>query len=209
MVFPMSYDPHGPDGMDPSLPESLLPYDKWLDEAQRDVMLQALEHVSRDGLPGEHHFYITFRTQDEAVRIPPHLKARYPLEMTIVLQHQFDNLTVDRTHNLISVGLSFGGAHSILSIPFASILSFTDPYLHLMLRFNPVFIDSPQEAPPEETPAEIHTLFQKHPKPTEPENSPEPSSGQDIDHQDKAPKEAEIVSLSAFRKKPPHPPTES
>lgn len=190
----MSYDHHGPDGMDPSLPKSLLPYDKWFDEAQRDVMLKTLEYVSSKGLPGEHHFYITFRTQDEGVRIPPHLKARYPEEMTIVLQHQFDNLTVDRNHNLLSVGLSFGGVHSILSIPFHSLLTFADPYLQIMLHFNPHLIEKTKEDSVPQDPAEIHNFIAKE----DITCSVDSKNLAEKPHQ-----EAEIVSLSAFRKKTP------
>ena len=76
--------------------ESLLPYDRWTEDAMREVALRALDHAGTHGLPGEHHFYLTFRTDFPGVAIPGHLKARYPEEMTIVVQHQFWDLKVDR-----------------------------------------------------------------------------------------------------------------
>ena len=68
-------------------PESLLPYENWTENALRHVVADAIAHVAVTGLPGEHHFYITFRTDHPGVAIPPRLRAMYPQEMTIVLQH--------------------------------------------------------------------------------------------------------------------------
>ena len=76
-------------------PESLLPYDEWMEAAMRQVVAQAVEYVAANGLPGEHHFYLTFRTDHPGVVIPPRLRAQYPQEMTIVLQHQFWDLKMD------------------------------------------------------------------------------------------------------------------
>ena len=77
-------------------PESLLPYEQWTETALRQVVAQAIEHVAEHGLPGGHHFYLTFRTDHPGVVIPPRLRAQYPQEMTIVLQHQFWDLKMDR-----------------------------------------------------------------------------------------------------------------
>ncbi len=74
--------------------ESLLPYEDWTEAAMREVVARALSYVAEKGLPGEHHFYITFRTDHPGVVIPPRLRAQYPHEMTIVLQHQFWDLRV-------------------------------------------------------------------------------------------------------------------
>jgi len=91
----MSDDDHtGQDGLEHDLPESLLPYDDWVEDAYREVMLRAIEHVAAEGLPGAHHFYLTFRTNRPDVIIPSRLRAQYPEEMTIVLQHQFWDLAV-------------------------------------------------------------------------------------------------------------------
>jgi len=83
------------DEIETEQPDSLLPYVAWTEQALREVPLRALEHVAVQGLPGEHHFYLTFRTDFDGVVIPARLLARYPHEMTIVLQHQFWDLKVD------------------------------------------------------------------------------------------------------------------
>ncbi|MCT6839018.1 MULTISPECIES: SspB family protein [Bombella] len=184
----MSDDTKGPDGFDPTPPSSLLPYDTWLEEAHREVMLKALEHISVHGLPGEHHFYMTFLTRFPGVVIPAALKERYPEEMTIVLQHQFQNLTVDRSARSFSVGLSFGGVPSTLHIPFAAITAFADPHIHLVLRFTPHY---EEEAPP----AEVHNF-----RPTPHEQKPDHAAKDDTPTP--AAEGAEVVSLAAFRKKP-------
>jgi hypothetical protein len=98
-------------------PESLLPYDEWVEEAMRQVVARAIAHVAANGLPGEHHFYVTFRTDYPGVVVPPRLRTRYPQEMTIVLQHQFWDLKMDTEAGLISVGLSFGGVPASLVVP--------------------------------------------------------------------------------------------
>jgi len=86
-----------------------------------------------DSLPGEHHFYITFKTQASGVDIPAHLIAKFPDEMTIVLQNRFWDLTVEE--DLFSVGLSFNQTPSILTIPYAAITAFVDPSVDFGLQF--------------------------------------------------------------------------
>ena len=108
-------------------PESLLPYEDWTETAMRQVVVQAVSHAAANGLPGEHHFYITFRTDHPGVVIPPRLRAQYPQEMTIVLQHQFWDLKMDTEAGLISVGLSFGGVPASLVIPLGAVTGFADP----------------------------------------------------------------------------------
>ncbi len=85
-------------------PESLLPYEKWIEQALRHVVAQAIEHVAVQGLPGGHHFYITFRTDHPGVGIPQRVRAQYPQEMTIVLQHQFWDLAFNQETQAIQVG---------------------------------------------------------------------------------------------------------
>ena len=75
--------------------DSLLPYDEWMEESLRHVIVRAVRHAATVGLPGKHHFYITFRTDYPGVTIPARLREKYPQEMTIVLQHQFRDLTAD------------------------------------------------------------------------------------------------------------------
>ncbi len=116
-------------------PESLLPYALWTEEALRAVVQDALAHVAKHGLSGEHHFYLTFRTDHPGVTMPGHLRARYPQEMTVVLQHKFWDLSVDRGVGSFSVGLSFGGVPAMLSVPFAALTAFADPSVRFGLRF--------------------------------------------------------------------------
>jgi len=130
-------------------PESLLPYDEWTEAALRQVMVFALRHVAEHGLPGAHHFYITFRTDHPGTEVPPRLKAQYPKEMTVVLQHQFWDLAVD--DEAISVGLSFGGAATTLRIPHCAVTGFNDPQVRFGLRFRPEIPEpapEPEPAPP-------------------------------------------------------------
>jgi hypothetical protein len=124
-------------------PESLLPYSTWTEEALRAVVQDALEHVAKHGLPGEHHFYLTFRTDHPGVAIPGHLRARYPQEMTIVLQHKFWDLAVDRGAGTFSVGLSFGGVPAMLTVPFQALTAFADPHVRFGLRFQTAAAEEP------------------------------------------------------------------
>ena len=130
-------------------PESLLPYDRWMEEALRGVVVRALNHAMMEGLPGEHHYYITFRTAFPGVVIPPRLLQKYPEEMTIVLQHQFDNLQVDEDSGFFGVSLSFGGVLSALTVPFAAVTAFVDPHVQYGLRFH---VPAPQAAEPAAAP---------------------------------------------------------
>lgn len=152
-----------------------LRYDRMVEDALRSVVRRALIHVAEHGLPGNHHFYITFRTDHAAAEIPAALRERYPGEMTIVLQHQFDALEV--TDEIVSVTLSFNGAKERLTIPFAAVTTFADPSVNFALQFQPAADSESQR----DTAAE-------------PEHEPEP-----------APAIAEvggkIVALDQFRKK--------
>jgi len=120
--------------MSQTVADSLIPYDEIVQEALRAVVGRVLGQVSASGaLPGEHHFYITFKTQAPGVDIPRRLIERFPDEMTIVIQHRFWDLTVDAER--FSVGLSFGGIPSTLMIPYAAITGFHDPAVNFELRF--------------------------------------------------------------------------
>ncbi len=116
-------------------PESLIPYDEIVQEALRDVVGRVLSAVEAGGaLPGEHHFYITFKTRMPGVEIPKHLSQRFPDEMTIVIQHRFWDLKVE--DDLFSVGLSFGGVPSTLVVPYAALTQFHDPAVEFALTFH-------------------------------------------------------------------------
>jgi uncharacterized protein len=156
------------------LPESMLPYEDWIESAMRQVVVRAIEYVAQNGLPGEHHFYLTFRTDHPGVVIPPRLRAQYPQEMTIVLQHQFWDLKMDTETGLITVGLSFGGVPSSLIIPLTAVTGFADPHVRYGLRFRPAAAPDVPETPEPETAENV-----------KPDTTPQ------------------VVSLDAFRRRPP------
>jgi uncharacterized protein len=115
-------------------PDSLIPYDEIVQEALRAVVGRVLGQIQHDGmLPGEHHFYITFKTTAPGVDIPSHLIARFPDEMTIVLQNKFWDLKVH--DEAFEVGLSFNAIPARLFIPFSSITGFVDPAVNFALQF--------------------------------------------------------------------------
>ena len=121
--------------MSDTAPDSMIPYDEIVQEALRAVVGRVLGQVVAEGgeLPGNHHFYITFKTAAPGVDIPNHLKERFPDEMTIVLQNKFWDLTVGE--DAFSVGLSFNQMPAKLMIPFAAITAFVDPAVDFGLQF--------------------------------------------------------------------------
>ena len=161
---------------DSELPNSLLPYDKWTQTALRQVVMTAVDHAARHGLPGGHHYYITFKTSYPGVAIPDRLRAQYPDEMTIVLQHQFHGLKADQASQTISVGLSFSGVPATLVVPLAAVTAFADPEVKFGLSFN---VDMREAVPAAELPAP-----QGDDVPSRPAEGP-----------------ADVVSLDAFRRK--------
>ncbi len=114
--------------------KDLLRYDLMLQRALRSVLRETLDIAAESGLPGGHHLFITFRTAAEEVEIADYLAARYPDEMTIVLQHEFWGLDVDDKG--FSVHLSFSNRHERLVIPFAAVTAFADPSVRFGLQFD-------------------------------------------------------------------------
>jgi len=114
--------------------EDGLRYDAMVESALRGVVRRALAYAAERGLPGNHHFYISFRTTQPGVDIPAPLRARYPEEMTIVLQHQFWGLDVGE--EAFGVTLSFSDVPERLTIPFAAISAFADPSVRFGLQFD-------------------------------------------------------------------------
>lgn len=157
-------------------------YDKMVETALRGVLREALGVTAKEGLPGEHHFYITFRTRHPEVVIPDYIRARYPDEMTIVLQHHFWGLEV--TDEWFEVTLSFNRMNERLHVPFAAVSAFADPSAKFGLQFQ---VDTSVEAAiPAEAAATPGGTAVTAPKPPEPE----------------APEEgARVITLDAFRKK--------
>ncbi len=135
--------------MTDNAPDSLIPYDDIVQEALRAVVGRVLGEVEKDGLPGEHHFYITFKTRAPGVDIPDHLIAKFPDEMTIVLQNRYWDLKV--SEDRFEVGLSFNQISSMLHIPFAAITSFVDPAVDFALQFH---VDEVEGEMDEHEPAE-------------------------------------------------------
>ncbi len=127
--------------------QQAFPYNKWLNDAFNEVVKRALHQVVENGLTGEHHFYITFRTADSSTDIPDHLRARWPEEMTIALQHEFWDLRVD--DNLFAVTLAFNNIHERLRIPWQNIVAFVDPSVNFVIQLNDdEFIDKEKPAKP-------------------------------------------------------------
>ncbi|WP_321447119.1 SspB family protein [uncultured Cohaesibacter sp.] len=193
--------------------EDLIRYDILAQDALRGVVKTVLTEVARTGLPGEHHFYITFNTQAPGVRISPRLLEKYPDDMTIVLQHQFWDLQAN--DQAIEIGLSFDGIPEKLYIPYTAIITFIDPSVHFSLQFEIEMeeeIENPEEqgeggdddvltvlAPNEEEfsmPAEPATSDDKKESASDDEESSD-----EADKADKEKEGAEVVSLDAFRKK--------
>jgi uncharacterized protein len=166
-------------------------YDVLARDALRGVLRRVLTDAAEHGLPGEHHFFITFLSTAEGVKLSPRLLAQYPEEMTVILQHQFWDLTV--TEDRFEVGLSFGGIAERLVVPFNSIKSFFDPSVQFGLQFEPS--DAAAEAPAASLPAVAAPSSTASaltvPAPT-PETKDEPA---------KPGEGAEVVRLDRFRKK--------
>ena len=116
-----------------------LDYARLVREALLEVPRRALRLAAREGLPGEHHFYVSFRTGHPGVSVSPSLRARHPEEMTVVLQHKYWDLAVG--DDAFSVTLRFGGVPERLHVPFAALTAFADPAAEFGLRF-----DRPGEA---------------------------------------------------------------
>lgn len=165
-------------------------YDVLAREAMRGVLRQVMTDAAKRGLPGDHHFYITFLTQADGVKLSPRLMAQYPVEMTVILQHQFWDLVV--TEDRFEVGLSFGGVPERLIVPFNAIKSFLDPSVQFGLQFETSEAATP--AMPEEAPATI---------PAPAAAAEEPAKDEAATDGEKKPSEggAEVVRLDRFRKK--------
>ena len=169
-------------------------YDLWIEEALRQVILRALQKTEIEGLPGDHHFYVTFRTNVPGVEIPPSLRAQHPHEMTIVLQHQFEDLTVDEEG--FSVVLRFNGKPEKLRVPFETVTSFADPSVNFGLQLKTVDLDDNNFDELNITPANTFDGLSMADVAEigDAENAFEENSNS-------KPKTGEVITLDAFRKK--------
>ena len=170
--------------------ESWLRYDRMVEHALRSVVRKALAEAAQRGLPGEHHFYITFHTDLPAVGIADWLRQQYPQEMTIILQHQFWDLTVEEER--FAVTLSFGGRHERLTVPLESVTRFADPSVKFGLQFEAA--EEEAEVKPSATPA-------SSPKASKQPDAPAPTPAARSPAGSDSPKGADVVALDSFRKK--------
>jgi hypothetical protein len=205
--------------------KDLIRYDLLVQDALKGVVRKVLSDAARDGLSGDHHFYISFRTDFPGVRLSNRLREKYPQDMTIILQHQYWDLGV--TEHAFEVGLSFSGVPERLLVPYDAVTGFFDPSVQFGLKFE---IGGEAEAAPAATPArpirgaasEPAEAPPKKPvvpvtgksaapklaakpvdggdKPARPEKADKPKTDKPAGKPDPAPG-AEVVSLDAFRKK--------
>lgn len=188
--------------------KDVLRYDLMVQDALKGVVRKILTEAARDGLPGEHHFYVTFRTGAPGVRLSQRLREKHPDEMTIVLQHQFWDLSVGE--HSFEVGLSFSGVPERLLVPFDAISTFFDPSVQFGLKFEAQDqaedAASPEaeatEAPP--APAKIVPAALPATKGKAPAAEPAAASAkaEPATEGDDSRGGAEVVSLDSFRKKP-------
>ncbi|MEQ8968642.1 MAG: ClpXP protease specificity-enhancing factor SspB [Azospirillaceae bacterium] len=171
-----------------------LRYDRMVERALRNVVRESLQHAAVNGLPGEHHFYMTFSTRHPGIDIPDFLRERYPEEMTIVLQYQYYGLEVN--DDVFSVTLSFNNKHERLTVPLAAITTFADPSVNFALQF--------QAIPTQEGEDEAPAIPQGKPG-NAPEETPAPAAADQPAAED-APEDggtedgAKVVTLDSFRK---------
>jgi len=202
------------------MPVDHLRYDLLTQDALRGVIRTVLIEAATKGLPGEHHFFITFDTRAEGVEMSPRLKASYPQEMTIVLQHQFWDLKV--TEDDFEVGLAFNGIPERLHIPLKAVKAFHDPAVQFGLQFTvepaagaaeqvptvdrrkakPGKNDAkPEPAKPEFTKAESAKPELARPEASKPEAEPKRDQAAAEKGKKDEGTSGEVVRLDRFRKK--------
>ena len=164
-----------------------LDYQTMTHNAMMSIVRDALQSVAKDGLPGEHHFYITFAPQHPGVDMPDDLRGRQGDEMTIVLQHQFENLSVSNLG--FQVDLAFDGVVQTLRIPFATVLAFFDPSVEFGLRF-----PANQEQMLDEAPSAPSSAPEDTSENTSDNNEPDAPNAEE-------PRTGEVVNLDTFRDK--------
>ena len=197
--------------------KDLIRYDLLVQEALKGVVRRLLTDAAKDGLPGEHHFFISFRTDHPGVRIAQRLRDKYPQEMTIALQHQFWDLRV--TEHTFEVGLSFNGIPERLLIAFDALTKFVDPSVQFGLRFALDEEDeeegaaAPAAGPSSPAPTPVELKPAKPVVPVTPKGAPpkvgkapgeegsDDSKPEKPVDKDEGGATAEVVSLDAFRKK--------
>ena len=168
--------------------DDLMKYDQMVEDALRGVVRKALQHAHEEGLPGHHHFYLTFRTTAPGVAIPDYLQDQYPEEMTIVLQHQFWDMVLEEDQ--FTVTLSFKNRPAELRIPYDALTAFVDPSVKVGLQFNAQ----------SSGPVSVTALRQEGDLIPVPENVASDST-EETANEDGEKDGAEVVNLDQFRKK--------
>ena len=168
-----------------------LRYDQWIAEALLSVVTRSIKFAATEGLPGEHHFYITFQTNFPGVEMPDHLRARYPDEMTIVLQHQYWDLMID--DKMFEVTLKFSGRKTRLRVPLGAITAFTDPSVSFGLQLRVSENGSPD--------AEVLIEDEAAPKIVESLADENGADAEKVAQKQEEAKKGEVIALDAFRKK--------
>jgi hypothetical protein len=173
-----------------------LRYDQMVEDALRGVVRAALEHTLEYGLSGDHHFYLTFRTQAPGVVLPDFLRERYPEEMTIVVQHQFWDLSVG--NEAFGISLSFDNQLAELNIPYAALSAFVDPSVKFGLQFN---VEEVADAP-----GGVSATLRSGGVPAVREAGdivpvPETAAADNDSDEEVSKPTAEVVNLETFRKK--------
>jgi len=175
--------------MRPPFHHDSIDYPALIDGAMRSVVRTAMSQVQQHGLPGEHHFFVSFLTHYPGVSLSDHLKQRYPDEMTIVVQHQFWDLTV-REHDF-SVTLSFSNVPETLTIPFDALTAFADPSIKFGLQFHRGEWEEEEESV--HCPATGRTGREMPPEASFDEEPPTEANPPAND--------SKVISIDAFRKK--------
>ena len=172
--------------------KDLIGYDVLVETGLRTVIREALRRVASEGWPGTHHAYITFRTGAPGVDVPDSLRARYPDELTIVLQHQFWDLEVE--DDFFAVTLSFSKVGHRLTVPFSALTGYADPSVKFGLQFG---------VAPEARGKTSPKADKKAASPVAPETKAMPETAPEADEEDAAPEESgeKVVALEQFRKK--------
>ncbi|MGB8314835.1 MAG: ClpXP protease specificity-enhancing factor SspB [Aestuariivirga sp.] len=167
------------------MPEDLMRYDQLAQNALRGVVREALRRVEKSGLPGDHHFYIAFNTKYPGVDIGERMSQRYPREMTIVIQHQYEHLIV--REDRFEITLSFDNIPEKLVIPFNAVKGFLDPSVQFGLQFEVIAVETPIHGE-----SKVEKLASGKKKP----------DGDGTTSPDEPPKDApKVISLDSFRKK--------
>jgi hypothetical protein len=164
-----------------------LQYDRMIDDALRGVVRRALAIVAESGLPGGHHFLVTYKTDCPGVGMPDYLRTRYPDTISIMLQFEFWNLEVD--DDGFAVTLSFNDVRERLSVPWRAVTGFVDPFAKFQLKFEPRYDGEPAPA-----------AARRDKQPTQLKPADAAKHESKSDDKDRA-KSGEIVTLDAFRKK--------